>query len=79
MVFQHSGSISHPPAICAGIKKLEGMDEHGTFEENLKSYICLDDYMDELKRVNTLMTIKEAGEACEEHEPARAETNPQMT
>jgi hypothetical protein len=48
------------------------MDEHGTFEENLKSYKKLDACLDRLKGVNTLMTIKKAGEACEEHEPAKA-------
>jgi hypothetical protein len=34
------------------------MDEHGTFEENLKSYKKLDASLDKLKGVNTLMTIK---------------------
>jgi hypothetical protein len=48
------------------------MDEHGTFEENLKSYNRLDAYLDKLNGVNTLMTLKKAGEACEEHEPAKA-------
>lgn len=58
--------------IHARIKKLQEMDEHGTFEENLKSYKKLDASLDKLKGVNTLMTIKKAGEACEEHEPAKA-------
>jgi hypothetical protein len=48
------------------------MDEHGTFEENVKSLNKLDAYLDKLNGVNTLMTLKKAGEACEEHEPAKA-------
>jgi hypothetical protein len=63
---------SDQSVIRARIKKLQEMDEHGTFEENLKSYKKLDAYLDKLNGVNTLMTIKKAGEACEEHEPAKA-------
>ena len=48
------------------------MDVHGTFAENLKSYNKLDASLDRLKGINTLMTIKKAGEACAVHEPAKA-------
>jgi molecular chaperone DnaK len=74
-VLQTFGRIipaSDQSVIRARIKKLQEMDEHGTFEENLKSYKKLDASLDRLKGVNTLMTIKKAGEACEEHEPAKA-------
>jgi len=54
------------------IKKLNEMDEHGTFEENLKAYKKLDTAMDDLYGINALMDIKKAGEACEKHEPAKA-------
>ncbi|MBW2677851.1 MAG: Hsp70 family protein [Deltaproteobacteria bacterium] len=54
------------------IKKLNEMDEHGTFEENLKAHKQLDTAMDNLHGINALMTIQKAGEACEEHEPVKA-------
>ena len=63
---------SDQSAIRKRIKKLHEMDEHGTFEENLKIYKKLDASLDNLKGINTLMTIKKAGEACEENEPAKA-------
>ena len=65
-------SASDQAVIRRRIKKLQEMDEHGTFEENLKSYKKLDASLDNLNGINTLMTIKKAGDACEEHEPAKA-------
>ena len=65
-------STSDQAAIRKRIKMLYEMDERGTFEENRKSYNKLDASLDRLNGINTLMTIKRAGEACEAHEPAKA-------
>jgi hypothetical protein len=59
-------------AIRRKIKRLNEMDEHGTFEENLNAHEKLDAALDKLYGINALMTIQKAGEACEEHEPAKA-------
>jgi hypothetical protein len=63
---------SDQSAIRKRIKKLHEMDEHGTFEENLKIYKKLDASLNNLNGINTLMTVKKAGDTCEENEPAKA-------
>ena len=54
------------------IKRLEKMDEHGTYEENLQALTELDGSLDKLGGINTLMQINKAGEFCMETDPARA-------
>jgi len=54
------------------IKRLEEMDEHGTYEENLQALTELDGSLDELGGINALMQINKAGEYCMERDPARA-------
>jgi len=59
-------------SIRKGIKKLEEMDEHGTFEKNLAAYKKLDSELEKLPMINMLMILKKAGDICEDHEPAKA-------
>lgn len=54
------------------IKRLEEMDESGTYEENVKALTDLDDAVDNLGGVNVLMEIKKAGDLCTESDPAKA-------
>ncbi len=56
------------------IKRLEEMDEKGTYEENVKAEKVLQDTLnaEELVPVNLLMDIRNAGEVCMETHPAKA-------
>jgi len=54
------------------IKRVEEMDETGTYEENVKALTDLDDALDNLGGVNVLMEIKKAGDLCAESDPAKA-------
>ncbi len=56
------------------IKRLEEMDEKGTYEENVKAEKELNDTFDaeELRPMNLLMEIRNAGQICLEKHPAKA-------
>jgi len=54
------------------IKRLEEMDEHGTYEQNLQALTELDGSLDTLGGLNVLMQINKAGEYCMQTDPARA-------
>ncbi|PXF58289.1 MAG: hypothetical protein C4B58_06965 [Deltaproteobacteria bacterium] len=61
-------------AIRKSVKRLEEMDEHGTYEENVRA---LDDLTDVLNNrlgpvVNLLMEIQKAGDFCMETDPSKA-------
>lgn len=61
-------------AIRKSVKRLEEMDEHGTYEENVRA---LDDLTDVLHKrlgpvVNSLMEIQKAGDFCMDTDPSKA-------
>ncbi|HDH98911.1 MAG TPA: hypothetical protein ENF70_07255 [Deltaproteobacteria bacterium] len=61
-------------AIRKRVKRLEEMDEHGTYEENVRA---LDDLRDVLNKrlgtvVNLLMEVKKAGDFCMDTDPSKA-------
>jgi molecular chaperone DnaK len=58
--------------IRKGIKRLEEMDEHGTYEENVRALKHLDDALGDLGAVNGLMEIRKAGAICMKTDPAKA-------
>lgn len=72
MNFGPAISSKNQATIRKNIKRLEEMDESGTYEENVKAYNDLDASLDDLGGVNTLMQIRKAGEQCMETDPARA-------
>jgi len=58
--------------IRKGIKRLEEMDEHGSYEENVRALKHLDDALGNLGAVNGLMEIRKAGDICMKTDPAKA-------
>ncbi len=55
------------------MKRLEEMDEFGTFEENLEAIADLNDALNQkLGVVNVLMEIQKAGDFCMENNPSKA-------
>lgn len=54
------------------IKRLDQMDEQGTYEENVKALDDLEDTLSDLGVVDELMEIQKAGEFLEEKDPAKA-------
>jgi len=59
-------------AIQDKIKALEEMDEHGTYEENVKALEDLDGDLENLGMVNELMQIQKAGYVCMDSDPSKA-------
>jgi len=54
------------------IKRLEEMDEQGSYEENVRALKHLDDTLGNLGSVNELMEIQKAGDICMQTDPAKA-------
>ena len=58
--------------ILKKIERLEEMDEHGTYQENVLAYEELSDALDDIGAVAALMEIQKAGELCMASDPAKA-------
>jgi len=66
-----------PPKVSSEIEKkvkhLEEMDEHGSYEDNVRAIDELNDALNEkLGTVNLLMEIQKAGDFCMETNPSKA-------
>jgi molecular chaperone DnaK len=72
----HSFGPAIPPKNQADIRKkmkhLEEMDEHGTYDENVRALKNFGESVDKLGGVNTLMQIQKAGDICMETQPSKA-------
>ncbi|MBC2695515.1 MAG: Hsp70 family protein [Desulfobacteraceae bacterium] len=54
------------------MKRLEEMDEHGTYDENVRALKDFEESVDKLGGVNALMQIQKAGDICMETQPSKA-------
>lgn len=72
----HSFGPAIPPKDQADIRKkmkrLEEMDEHGTYDENVQALRNFEKSVDKLGGVNTLMQIQKAGDICMHTQPSKA-------
>ncbi|MBW2308988.1 MAG: Hsp70 family protein [Deltaproteobacteria bacterium] len=74
-VLQDFGPAIHPDdqaTIRKKMRRLEEMDEHGNYEENVQALEDLQDSLNKLGVVNELMEIQKAGDFCIETDPAKA-------
>jgi len=72
----HSFGPAIPPKDQTDLRKkmksLEEMDEHGTYDENVRALKDFHESVDKLGGVNSLMQIQKAGDICMTTQPSKA-------